>query len=145
MFGLFKKKSAPDTSGAKANEILSRSAEMLRMQLVLCKTESQEYEKFINSNAFSGYACGFFDATLQYAGLRPSEDPQVFALISIGFFHLFNKNQEEAILHSEKFLTEQENPEFHNSRVIGGSEYFDFMDGKIKMPIGLSKIFHQSN
>ena len=67
------------------------------------------------------------------------------ALISLGFFHLFNKNQDEALRHSEKFLTEQDAAEFHNSRVLGGSEYFDFMGGKIKMPNGLARIFHQEN
>ena len=145
LFGLFKKKTAPDARGAKANEVLSRSADMLKMQLMLCSAEPQKYQEFINSSSFSGYACGFFDATLQYAGLRPPEDPQVFALISLGFFHLFNKNQDEALRHSEKFLTEQDAAEFHNSRVLGGSEYFDFMDGKIKMPNGLARIFHQEN
>ena len=145
LFGLFKKKTAPDARGAKANEVLSRSADMLKMQLMLCSAEPQKYQEFINSSSFSGYACGFFDATLQYAGLRPPEDPQVFALISLGFLHLFNKNQDEALRHSEKFLTEQDALEFHNSRVMGGSEYFDFMDGKIKMPNGLARIFHQEN
>ncbi len=145
LFGLFKKKTAPDARGAKANEVLSRSADMLKMQLMLCSAEPQKYQEFINSSSFSGYACGFFDATLQYAGLRPPEDPQVFALISLGFFHLFNKNQDEALRHSEKFLTEHDAAEFHNSRVLGGSEYFDFMGGKIKMPNGLARIFHQEN
>lgn len=145
MFGLFKKKTATDTRGAKANEILNRSADMLKMQLMLCSAEPQKYQEFINSNLFSGYACGFFDATLQYAGIRPLEDSQVFALISIGFLHFFNKDQDEAIRHSEKLLTEQDTQEFHNSRVIGGSEYFDFMDGKIKTPNGLARIFHQIN
>ena len=128
MFGLFKKKTSPDARGAKANEVLSRSADMLKMQLMLCNAEPQKYQEFINSNSFSGYTCGFFDASLHYAGLRPPEDPQVFALISLGFLHLFNKNQDEALRHSEKFLNEQDAPEFHNSRVLGGSEYFDFMD-----------------
>lgn len=144
MFGLFRKKITPDTRGAKANETLNRSADMLKMQLMLCSAEPQKYQEFINTNSFSGYVCGFFDATLQYAGLRPSEDPEVFALISLGFLHLFNKDQDEAIRHSEKFLTKQDDPEFHTSRVAGGSEYFDFMDGKIKIPNGLARIFHQA-
>lgn len=110
---------------------------------MLCGGDPKKYQEFINSNFFSGYACGFFDAALQYSGLRPSEDPQVFALITTGFLYLFNKNQDEAVLHSGRFLNEQDNPEFHEPRVMGGSEYFDFMDGKIESPDGLSRHFHQ--
>lgn len=115
---------------------------MLKMQLILCRADEAAYHKFLKSNYFAGYSCGFFDATLQYAGIRPKEDPQVFGLISIGFLHLFDKNQDEALNHAQKFLTQQDDLEFHESRILGGTEYFDFMERKIKMPNGLARHFH---
>ena len=143
MFGFFKKKVKTESIGSKANDSLARSAEMLHIQLITCSADDKKYRHFIDGIFFTGYACGFFDATLQYSGLRPKEDPQVFGLISLGFLHFFNRDQDEAIAHGRKFLTHQNDRAFDEARTIGGKEYFDFMEGKIKTPNGLAREFHE--
>lgn len=143
MFGFFKKKAKTESIGSKANASLARSAEMLHLQLITCSAEPKKYQYFIDGIFFTGYACGFFDATLQYSGLRPKDDPQVFGLISLGFLHFFNRDQDKAISHGQKFLTHQNDHAFGEARTIGGKEYFDFMEGKIKTPDGLAREFHE--
>lgn len=142
MFGFFKKKEKAESVGSKTNDSLARSAAMLHLQLMTCKANPEKYENFIEEMFFTGYACGFFDATLQYLELRPKEDEKVFALISLGFLYFFNKNQEKAISHGRKFLTYQNDKVFHEARIIGGKEYFKSIEGKIKIPIELSRKFH---
>ena len=143
MFGFFKKKTKTESIGSKANASLARSAEMLHLQLTTCSADSKKYHFFTDGIFFTGYACGFFDATLQHSCLRPKEDSQVFGLIALGFLHFFNKNQDEAISHAQKFLTHQNDHTFDEARMIGGKEYFDFMEGRIKIPNGLARKFHE--
>ena len=116
---------------------------MLHLQLLTCNADAKKYRHFIDGIFFTGYACGFFDATLQYSGLRPKEDLQVFGLISLGFLHFFDRDQDKAIAHGKKFLTHQNDRVFAEARTIGGKEYFDFMEGKIKTLNGLAREFHE--
>lgn len=143
MFGFFKKKAKTEAVGSKINDSLARSAEMLQLQLITCNDNTEKYHHFIDGLFFTGYASGFFDATLQYSGLRPKEDSQVFGLVSLGFLHFFNRDQVKAISHGQRFLTHQNDLAFDEARIIGGRDYFDLMEGKIKAPNGLARKFHE--
>lgn len=142
MFEFFKNKVKVDPIVSKTSDLLARSAEMLHLQLVVCKTDTVAYEKFVDSIFFTGYTSGFFDATLQYSGLRPSADEKVFKLLVNGFLHFFNGDANKAIICGERYLRNQDDPVFDEARTAGGKEYYDLMDQKIRIPAGLSNKFH---
>ncbi|GAA0782987.1 hypothetical protein GCM10009108_26530 [Castellaniella ginsengisoli] len=142
LFGIFSKKAKLEQKKL-IDESLIRSAEMLKIQLMLCDVGTDEYNKFIKSTSFSGYVCGFFDATVQHIGVERPADRQITALITAGFYYLFQGDHEKTLHHTKIFLDRQDDDEYCKHRGIGGNEYLSFMRGEIEIPNGLARMFHE--
>lgn len=145
MFGFFRNKEKIDPPISKISYLLARSAEMLHIQLIVCKSDTLSYEKFINEIFFTGYATGFFDATMQYFGLRPLEDEKFLKLLLIAFLHFFNGDASKASIHWERYLTNQDNHDYDAARMLGGKEYYDSMDNENAIPTGLMRKFQSTS
>ena len=143
MFGLFKgKQSTFGSADERSRDILARAAAMLEMQLMLCKAETKKYKEFINSKFARGYLIGFFDAALQHAKIRVTDEKHFCLLISVGHTYLMQGDIDKAGDYTLESLSLQGDDVFDEAQAQGGAEYFDFLNGKIRNPMGLITSFH---
>lgn len=146
MLGMFKKKQPLDrVADDRTHEVLARAAAMLEMQLMLCKAEREKYSEYLRSKFVRGYLVGFFDAALQHASIDAADDERFMLLVSIGHTYLMEGDSETAGYFALDSLGLQGDPEFDRAQAQGGTEYFDFLEGKIRNPHGLMKRFHSDD
>ena len=143
MLSMFKKKQSSNrVADDRTHEVLARAAAMLEMQLMLCKAEREKYSEYLRSKFVRGYLVGFFDAALQHASIDAADDERFMLLVSIGHTYLMDGDSETAGNFALDSLNLQGDPEFDRAQAQGGTEYFDFLGGKIRNPQGLMNRFH---
>ena len=143
MLGLFKKKQPSNrVADDRTHDVLARAAAMLEMQLMLCKAGREKYSEYLRSKFVRGYLVGFFDAALQHASIDAADDERFMLLVSIGHTYLMDGDSETAGNFALDSLGLQGDPEFDRAQAQGGTEYFDFLGGKIRNPQGLMNRFH---
>lgn len=146
MLGMFKKKQPSNrVADDRTHEVLARAAAMLEMQLMLCKAEREKYSEYLRSKFVRGYLVGFFDAALQHASIDAADDERFMLLVSIGHTYLMDGDSETAGNFALDSLGLQGDPEFDRAQAQGGTEYFDFLEGKIRNPHGLMNRFHSGD
>jgi len=146
MLGMFKKKRSPNKAAdGRTHEVLARAASLLDLQLMLCRAECNQYNKFLRSKFVRGYLVGFFDAALQQAGIDAAEDDQFMLFISIGHTYLMGGDSERAGSFALDSLALQGDSEFDRGQAQGGAEYFDFLSAERRSPQGLMNRFHSSD
>lgn len=141
MFGFFKKKQQLTNSGIEPStrETLIRTAQMLDMQLFICKS-ADRYDEVLNSPYVKGYLLGFFDAALQYSKVPVDNDERFFSLMAFGHMALLGKENAFDYVASSVML--QKDSKFQQGQTEGGSEYFDYLNEKIRSPYKLTNQFH---
>lgn len=143
MFGIFKKKTANTSPiDARTQQLLASAAEILKVDLLLCKAQAEKYNNFLNSMFVRGYIVGFFDCARQSANINVTSDAHFISLISIGTSYLFEGDIKKAGLYTVDSLVFQGDQEFDDGQMQGGEMYFNFMNGCIHVPNGLSSRFH---
>jgi hypothetical protein len=143
MFGIFKKKSTAVTKiDPLTQQLLAGAAEMLELDLLLCKADTNKYNNFFRSNFVRGYLVGFFDSAIQNAGVTIINDGHFISLISIGHSYLIGDIKKSS-LYAVDSLALQGDQEFDNAQIQGGEMHFNFMNGSIRVPNGLSIHFHK--
>ncbi|EJM69954.1 hypothetical protein [Pseudomonas sp. GM55] len=125
-----------------SHDVIARAARMLEMQLLLCKADDKTYDGFLHSKFVRGYIFGFFDAAMQRANIPLDSDDQFYLLLAAGHTYIFDGNTEQATNYVYNSLALQGDQEFDQAQGQGGTEYFDFLDGKIRNPIWLMEYFH---
>lgn len=144
MFGLFKKKQpAPKRIDERSHDILSRTAALLEMQLILCRSD-EKYTELFNGNFVRGYLVGFFDAAIQHSGIPVESDQDFYLLIAAGHAHLFSGNTDKAAGFALESMHCQQNIEFNEAQRQGGEDCFKFLSGEIRNPTGLLSYFHET-
>jgi hypothetical protein len=126
----------------RSHDVLSRAAAMLEMQFMLCKADDRKYKNFLHSKFVRGYVVGFFDAAIQHANIPVDGDDKFYLLLAAGHAYIFDGNTEQATNYAFDSLVLQGDQEFDQAQRQGGAEYFDFLGGKIRNPIGLTACFH---
>lgn len=115
---------------------------MLKMDFLLCKADEKKFNDFFHSKFVRGYLVGFFDSVVQSAGLHINSDGHFIALMSIGHSYLLDGDLKKAGFYVVDSLSLQGDKEFDNAQMQGGETYFNFMNGSIRVPNGLSRRFH---
>lgn len=141
MFGFFKKKKQQTKSVIEPStrDTLIRTAQMVEMQLFICKSVDR-YDEMLNSPYVKGYLLGFFDAALQYSNVVVDNDEKFFSLMAFGHMALLGEKHAFDYVASSVML--QKDSQFQHGQAEGGSEYFDYLNEKIKGPYKLTNHFH---
>lgn len=141
MFGFFKKKKQQNNHVIDPfiRETLIRTAQMIDMQLFICKSV-EGYSYKMSTPYVRGYIFGFIDAALQYSKVDIGDDEKFFSLMLFGHMALLGKDGVADYLSTSVMM--QNNIEFNKGQAEGGSEYFDYLSEKIKGPYKLSNHFH---
>lgn len=143
MFGFFKKKKNKDFMIEKSvRETLLRTSQMMALSLQMTQS-SKDYETKLNSPFCRGYIFGFFDAALQYSEANFENDDQFASALVFGHMALFGKDQ--GFKYFVESNAQQDHANFQNGRSVGGNEYFEYINGKIKGPYRIQDYIFNSN
>lgn len=135
MFGFFRKKKNKDFFvEPSVRENLIRTAQMIDLSFQMSQF-AKDYAAKINSPFCRGYIFGFFDASLQYSNAKVENDEQFASTMAFAHMALFGSEIGfDYFVESNKI---QKDNNFQIGQAVGGAEYFEFMDGKIKSPYRL--------
>lgn len=146
MFGIFKKKENTlentfITFTENERTFLSQAAELIRMSLFVCDHDPNEIAKLVNTTFFKGYVIGHLEAALQWSGWEYKNIGDAVVKIGYGTSKIFNIDEVEANRFVLASISLQGNKDFEDAKLFGGTEYFDFMNKKIRAPQGISKYY----
>lgn len=144
MFNFFKKKKQQKKNNEfiiepLTRETLIRTAQMIDMQLFLCRSVNG-YASKMNTPYVRGYIFGFIDAALQYANVSIENDERFFSLMAFGHMALLGEGSGFDYVSNSAMM--QDNIDFQRGQSDGGGEYFDYLSENIKSPCKLSSHFH---
>lgn len=139
MFDFFKKKKT--LTNTKTKDTLSRAAQILEFNLMLCRS-GQSYKAKLNSDFVRGYFVGFLDASLQYSNIQIKDDNEFFECMLYGHDTLLSKDVASTTEYLRSSMHLQGVEGFDKGQAAGGKDYFDFLNEKIQSPVTLLGIFH---
>lgn len=146
MFGIFKKKESTlentlitFTENEKA--FLSQAAELIKMSLFVCDHDPNEMTKLINTTFFKGYVIGHLEAALQWTGWEYKEIGEAVIKLGYGVSKIFDIDEIKSNNFVLTSISLQGKRDFDDAKLFGGTEYFDFMNKKIRAPQGISKYY----
>ncbi|WGK91258.1 hypothetical protein [Pseudomonas migulae] len=139
MFGFLKKK-VIGPSG-QARDTLSRTAQILELNLMLCRSQPS-YGAKLSSDFVRGYFIGFLDASLQYSKIPLKDDEEFFVCMLYGHESLLAKDVSSTVEYTRSSIHLQGLEGFDKGQAAGGRDYFDFMNEKIRSPTTLFEVFH---
>lgn len=115
---------------------------LLASQLFSCRENSDDFSLFSRGNFFRGYVFGYFEAALQWKGINLADDEaMLLQCLAITHARLLGCDHSVATSYLVDSLNLQDDQEFSDARVLGGTECYAHLDGKIKMPVGLVENF----
>lgn len=134
-------------SGATIKDVIDYLVtveKLLDVQLMTCRADPTDYEAFCRSKFFRGYVLGYFEAALQWKGIRVLDDEgTLLQCLAIAHARLLGCDIPTAQNYLVESLNLQSDNEFSAARASGGTECFECLDGKIRSALGLAEHFHQ--
>lgn len=143
MFGLFKKKQTHTFSDTRRNAI-ARAASLLQLQLATCKS-LPDYPRLIRTDFARGYIYGFFDGAVQASEAPDVSDTDLVLLSIVGHGIIFGGDPALAESYVAESLQRQGTDGFDAGQSCGGTEFFDFVQGKIGQTNTLEHFLHKAS
>ena len=143
MFGLFKKKQVHTFSDTHRNAI-ARAASLLQLQLATCKSLSA-YPRLIRTDFARGYIYGFFDGAIQASEAPDVSETDLVLLSIVGHGIVFGGDPALAESYVAESLQRQGTDGFDAGQSCGGTEFFDFVQGKIGQTNTLEHFLHKAS
>ena len=142
MFGLFKKKQAHAFQDAHRNAI-AHAASLLQLQLATCKS-LPGYSRLIRTDFARGYIYGFFDGAIQASEIPDVSDSDLVLLNMIGHGIIFGGDSALESYVAES-VQRQGADGFDAGQSCGGTEFFDFAQGKVRQANTLEHYLHKAS
>ena len=143
MFGLFKKKQAHIFKDAHRNAI-ARAASLLQLQLATCRS-LQDYPILIRTDFARGYIYGFFDGAIQASEVPDVSDSDLILLSIIGHGIIFGGDPALAESYVAESVQRQGTGGFDAGQSCGGTEFFDFAQGRLGHVNTLEHYLHKAS
>lgn len=142
MFGFFKKKSKT----TKASSVVLSEEQLVTLHIAanMLKAEimmTDGSDAFLESKFVRGYIVGFLDASLQHKSIEPIDFDGYFSAIQNGCLFLFDDNLRLSVEYAPQSLVLIGDEQFEKASKVGGTEYFEYMQGVRRIPNGISKYY----
>ncbi|MBT9512184.1 MAG: hypothetical protein IV104_07545 [Acidovorax sp.] len=120
---------------------LTHAAQLISISLSTCNHSPNDIEKMTATTFFKGYAIGHFEAALQSAGWNYNGVGEALVKLSYGASNIFGLDEKKSHQFVTSSISMQGNTDFEKAKLVGGNEYFDFINKKIKAPLGIDKYY----